>query len=90
MASASNNSAVAQPDYSIAVMCYNEEGNLRAMVERTLAAMRKTGVSFDVLIINDGSKDKSGEIADALAKENSEVRVLHHSPNQGIAAELIA
>ncbi len=90
MASASNNSAVAQPDYSIDVMCYNEEGNLRAMVERTLAAMRKTGVSFDVLIINDGSKDKSGEIADALAKENSEVRVLHHSPNKGIGAVLIA
>jgi len=89
MASETNN-AVAQPDYSIAVMCYNEEGNLREMVERTLATMRKTGVTFDILIINDGSKDKSGEIADALAKENREVRVLHHSPNKGIGSVLIA
>lgn len=78
------------PDYSIAVMCYNEEGNLKQMVERTLATMRKSGRTFDILIIDDGSKDKSGEIAEALAKDNQEVRVLHHSPNKGIGAVLIA
>ncbi|MCY3018419.1 MAG: glycosyltransferase family 2 protein [Planctomycetota bacterium] len=82
-----NQAAVA---WSVAVMCYNECGSLKEMVERTLATMRKTGQSFEVLIVDDGSTDGSGMIADELAAANGEVRVLHHSPNKGIGAVLNA
>src|SRR5438874_6595765 len=78
------------PACSIAVMCYNEAGNLRPMVERTVKTLRSMNMSFEVLIIDDGSKDGSGPLADQLAAElPNEVRVLHHPTNTGIGSVLI-
>lgn len=75
---------------SIAVMCYNEVGNLRPMVERTVKTLRGMDVSYEIMIVDDGSKDGSGPLADALAAEfPGEVRVLHHTTNTGIGSVLI-
>lgn len=75
---------------SIAVMCYNEAGNLRPMVERTVKTLRGMGVSYEIMIVDDGSKDGSAPLADALAAEfPGEVRVLHHTTNTGIGSVLI-
>ena len=79
----------APPRWSIAVMCYNEKDALKPMVERTLAVMRPLGDSFEILIVNDGSKDGSKVIADQLAAANPEVRVFHHPTNYGIGQVLI-
>lgn len=38
---------------------------------------------FEIILVNDGSKDRTGEIADALAEKFSQVRVIHHSHNTG-------
>lgn len=70
-------------------MCYNEEALLRPMVERTLEALRRLGGPCEILIVNDGSIDASGRIADELAAEHPEVRVLHHPTNLGIGHVLI-
>lgn len=78
-----------RPHISIAVMCYNEAELLRPMVERTLAMLRGLGRPFEILIVNDGSADASGRIADGLAAEHAEVRVLHHPTNLGIGHVLI-
>ncbi|PJA49508.1 glycosyltransferase family 2 protein, partial [Candidatus Shapirobacteria bacterium CG_4_9_14_3_um_filter_39_13] len=40
------------------------------------------------IIIDDGSKDKTGEIADKLASQNKKIKVIHHSPNRGYGAAL--
>lgn len=77
------------PRWSVALMCYNEAERLREAVERTLATMRRTGDPFEVLVIDDGSTDGSGAIADALAAAHPEVRALHHPGNQGIGSVLI-
>lgn len=78
------------PACSIAVMCYNEVGNLRPMIERTVKTLRGMGVSYEIMIVDDGSKDGSGPLADALAAEFSgEVHVLHHATNTGIGSVLI-
>lgn len=77
------------PHISIAVMCYNEAESLRPMVERTLAVLRKLGQPFDILIVDDGSTDGSGKLADELADRHDEVRVLHHPANLGIGHVLI-
>jgi dolichol-phosphate mannosyltransferase len=76
-------------DCSIAVMCYNEVGNLRPMIERTVAMLRGLKQRCEVLIVDDGSKDGSGPLADELAREFPEVRALHHPTNTGIGSVLI-
>jgi len=70
-------------------MCYNEVGNLRPMIERTVAMLRGLDRRCEVLIVDDGSKDGSGPLADELAREFPEVRVLHHPTNTGIGSVLI-
>ncbi len=70
-------------------MCYNEAGTLRPLVERTVEAVRSLNESFEILIVNDGSRDGSGRIADQLAAEYAEVRVFHHPTNLGIGQVLI-
>lgn len=82
-------SAPAAVKLSVAVMCFNEVGNLRAMVERTVAMLRNLKISHEILIVDDGSKDGSAQLADELAKEFPDVRVLHHSTNTGIGSVLI-
>src|SRR3989304_4986132 len=56
-----------------------------------LAALRNMSwVSDDleVIIVNDGSRDRTGEIADRLAVEHREVRAVHNKPNQGYGGAL--
>jgi len=61
-------------------------------VERTtlaaLRAFRRVADDFEVIIVNDGSKDSTGEIADRLAAEHAEVRAVHNRPNQGYGGAL--
>lgn len=78
-----------RPAVSIAVMCYNEAELLRDMVNRVLAVLQGPNQPFEILIVDDGSTDGSGPIADQIAAEHAEVRVLHHSPNLGIGHVLI-
>ena len=86
----SKNNVESAPAVSIAVMCYNEVGNLRPMVERTVKTLRGMALPFEIMIVDDGSKDGSGPLADALANEfPNEVRVLHHATNTGIGSVLI-
>jgi glycosyltransferase involved in cell wall biosynthesis len=77
-----------RPDVSVFFPCYNEEEN----VERTtLAAVKVCERLFDdyeVIIVNDGSRDRTGEIADRLAATIPNVRAVHNSPNRGYGGAL--
>ena len=53
-----------------------------------LEACRPITDDFEIIIVDDGSRDKTGEIADRLAAENEEVRVVHHHPNRGYGGAL--
>ena len=52
--------------------------------------MCKVTDDFEVLVVNDGSRDKTREILDRLRKELSYLRVIHHETNQGYGAALIS
>ncbi len=73
---------------SVTFPCYNEEAN----VERTtLAALRtfdRVAQDYEIIIVNDGSKDRTGEIADRLAAEHTTVRVAHNQTNLGYGGAL--
>ncbi|HDH58270.1 MAG TPA: glycosyltransferase family 2 protein [Bacteroidetes bacterium] len=68
--------------------CYNEEGNVRRSVEAGIEAAQLVTDDYEIIVVNDGSKDKTGQVADALAAENSRVRVIHHPVNRGYGAAL--
>lgn len=68
---------------SIVHPCYNEEENIERTVHATLAWLDAEGHDGEVVVVNDGSKDKSAEILEQLAKEDSRVSIVTHDVNQG-------
>lgn len=62
---------------------YNEEGNLEAVVAEALEALPRFADRFEVVIVDDGSRDRTPELADALAGRDPRIRVIHHRPNRG-------
>jgi dolichol-phosphate mannosyltransferase len=75
-----------QNSLSVFVPALNEEKNLRPTVEKVLEALRQICNEFEVLIVNDGSYDNSGRIAEELATKFLEVRVIHHPTTRGLGA----
>src|SRR3954447_12807092 len=70
---------------SVVVPAYNEMGNLEAAVRDVLHALR-TYDDYEVIVVNDGSQDGTGAVADQLAAEHDRVTVVHHERNRGFSA----
>ncbi len=73
---------------SVFFPCYNEEANVERTTLAALKACRRFGGDFEVIIVNDGSKDRTGELAEKLAAEHAEVRAVHNRPNRGYGGAL--
>ncbi|MDX2137086.1 MAG: glycosyltransferase family 2 protein [Chloroflexota bacterium] len=69
--------------YSIVAPIYNEEGNIDLLYERISEIMDGLGEPWELLLINDGSRDASPEMMDTLAVKDSRVKVLHFARNFG-------
>lgn len=68
--------------------CYNEEENLKGVVRKSIDFLEVNFSDFEIIIINDGSVDRTGTIADSLASQDSRIKVVHHSNNMGYGAAL--
>ncbi len=76
-----------EPPVSLLVPCFNEGDNVRD----TIAFLVNQDYSeFEVIAVNDGSRDNTGEILDELAEEYDKLRVIHLASNQGKATALNA
>lgn len=75
-------------ELSVFFPAYNEQDNLKATVEKARAVLQKVARNYEIIIVNDGSKDKTGAVADALARNRDKIRVIHHSQNRGYGAAL--
>jgi glycosyltransferase involved in cell wall biosynthesis len=71
---------------SVFLPAYNEEKMLAETTHKIVEVLQKVVDDYEIIIINDGSKDKTGQIADKLAFENKKIKVIHHSPNRGYGA----
>lgn len=70
---------------SVIVTAMNEEGNLAPTVESVLGALAPRDWNYEVVIVDDGSTDRTGAIADGFAAANPRVKVHHHHTNLGLA-----
>jgi glycosyltransferase involved in cell wall biosynthesis len=73
---------------SVFFPCYNEEENLRRTYESADKVLRSMGIDYEIIFVNDGSTDKTGEIANSIAAGDSHVKVVHHATNGGYGAAL--
>ncbi len=73
---------------SIVVPCYNEEPNVEATVREIHAKIGPVAGQYEILIVDDGSADSTGALADALAACDPRVRAIHHDVNRGYGAAL--
>ena len=70
-------------EISVIFPAYNEEQNIQAAMLRARDALRPLFDRFEIIIVDDASQDRTPQIADALAAEYPEIRVIHNKPNKG-------
>jgi glycosyltransferase involved in cell wall biosynthesis len=76
-------SSTTRPGLSVFFPAYNDSGTIASLVISAIQAARKLTHDFEVIVVNDGSVDGTASIADELARNYSEVKVVHHSRNRG-------
>ncbi|MCC7293098.1 MAG: glycosyltransferase family 2 protein [Phycisphaerales bacterium] len=73
---------------SVFYPCYNEEANVERVTLSALMACERLVEDYEIIIVNDGSKDRTGDIAERLACEHERVRAVHNRPNRGYGGAL--
>jgi glycosyltransferase involved in cell wall biosynthesis len=77
------------PRLTVLMPAYNEATGLAQSVGLVLAKLRELAIPGELLIVDDCSCDGTAEIADMLAAEMPEVRVIHHLENRGIGGGVV-
>ncbi len=75
---------------SVFFPCYNEEANVENMVRKAQGILPEVAEQWEIIPVNDGSKDRTGEIIDRLAQEDPRVHPVHHEKNKGYGGAVIS
>lgn len=81
---------ISHKSISIIIPCYNEAENLEAVMQATFHTAKNIEGSFEILFVNDGSTDDSGDKLNAFAEKNPNISVIHLTRNHGQSAALQA
>lgn len=76
--------------FSLVLPAHNEAENIEPVVRRALEVVPGFFDVFEIIVVDDGSKDETGTIIDHLASEDSRVRPIHHPRNRGYGAALMS
>ena len=79
----SNTTMKGDSSVSVVVPAFNEEQNLAATIESIHKALNDKFSRYEIIVVNDGSTDDTGKIADALAEQDPHLRVIHNPRNMG-------
>ena len=79
---------VIQPAISIFFPAYNDAGTIASMVVTARIAARQLTHDFEILVVNDGSRDHTAEVLGELERIIPELRVVHHTKNRGYGGAL--
>lgn len=67
---------------------YNEQGNIEQVVQKAVSVLEKVAISYEVIIVDDGSFDNTDKIANSLTQVNSNIRLISHPTNLGYGEAL--
>ena len=73
---------------SLVLPAHNEEANIGVVVERALAILPDFTDDFEVIVVDDGSRDRTKPIVEELAVAHHQVKVVHHPTNKGYGGAL--
>jgi glycosyltransferase involved in cell wall biosynthesis len=76
------------PTISVLIPAYNEAGNINELVERTARAFDELGVPGELLIVDDGSTDGTGDVVMSLLDDYPWLRLIRHRRNRGLTVAL--
>jgi len=77
---------MAKPSITAFFPAYNEEANIGPLCLKTAAALKKVAGKYEVVAIDDGSKDKTAAVVTALHKKDAHIRLVSHKVNAGYGA----
>jgi glycosyltransferase involved in cell wall biosynthesis len=77
---------MAEMQVSLFFPVYKDERTVRVVAEKALGLLASLGKQHELIIVDDGSPDRSGEVSDQLAEEHPCLRVIHHPRNLGYGA----
>lgn len=77
-----------RPSISAFFPAYNDAGTIASMVVSTLLVLEQLADDFEIIVVNDGSADHTGQILDRLAADYECVHVVHHAANRGYGGAL--
>jgi len=75
-----------KPSISAFFPAYNEEANIVRLAQKTAGVLKGISSKYEIIIVNDGSRDKTAAVARALAKKDKHFRLVDHKVNQGYGA----
>ncbi len=73
---------------SVIIPCYNEAGLLRIMIEKVKQVKLTGDPSKEIIIINDGSTDETGQVLEQIRQEDPGIRIITHEKNKGKGASI--
>lgn len=73
-------------ELSVFLPTYNEEGSIEEVVTKTRQVLLKVAEKWEILVINDGSSDKTKQIVEKLIKQDKRVKIVNHQKNSGYGA----
>jgi hypothetical protein len=74
---------------SVILPAYNEEALIASTVRSVVETLSHWDLEFEVVVVNDGSRDRTGEIIESLAASDNRIRAITHPVNQGYGAALV-
>jgi glycosyltransferase involved in cell wall biosynthesis len=84
------NQVTLSPYVSVTIPIFNEEDNIPLLYQRTRDALDALGKTWEIILVNDGSRDGSAQRLDDVAMRDARVRVIHLSRNYGQTAAFMA
>lgn len=79
---------VEKESISVVIPAYNEEETVEQVVKEAFSTLAKISKDYEVVLIDDGSTDKTGKIIDRIARQNKRIRGVHHKQNMGFTGAM--